>query len=76
MGIGAIVSNSIVEKSIARSWISSCTWVVVISCIRLNSGAMELIIVTPISQRARRGSSGVPASAASAGTGIGSMLSQ
>ena len=40
VGIGAIVSNNIVEKSIARIWISSCTCHVVISCMRLKSGMM------------------------------------
>ena len=32
---GQIVSNSMDEKSMASSWISSCTWSTVISCMRL-----------------------------------------
>ena len=42
-----MVSNSIVEKSIARSWISSCTWSTVISCIRLKYGMACSINANP-----------------------------
>ena len=47
-----VVSNSIVEKSIARSWISSWTWSTVISCMRLKYGIAELMKSSATSVRA------------------------
>ena len=67
------VSKSIVEKSLASSWISSCTWSVVISCMSGKCGMTTFITWTATSIRALRGSGSTPASA---GSGNGSLLSQ
>ncbi len=57
----------------ARSWISSWMWSVVISCISGNRGIASLMNHTDASVRARRGSGSMPASDA---RGKGSTLSQ
>src|SRR5438105_1558790 len=63
----AMVSNSIEERSMASSWISSWACHSVISCIRLNSGMATSMKLSPTSGRASRGS-GV---AEIVGTGLG-----
>ena len=57
--MGAVVSKSIVEKSMANSWISSCVCSTVISCMRLKYGMAASRNDRPIAVRSRRGS-GVP----------------
>ena len=57
----------------ARSWISSWMWSVVISCMSGNRGIASFMNHTEASVRARRGSGSMPASDAS---GKGSTLSQ
>ena len=73
--MGAVVSNNMVEKSMASSWISSCTWSTVISCIRLKYGMATSRKDRAISVRARRGS-GWPGPGCSEGLSTGSRLSQ
>src|SRR5918995_544912 len=70
-----VVSKSIVEKSIARSWISSWTWSTVISCMRLKYGIAELMKSSATSVRAMRGS-GSPGAGFSESGSTGSRLSQ
>ncbi len=69
VGRGTIESNSIVANSIARIWISSCTWWASISCIRLNSGTAAFVKSVAIVAAATR-SSGTP------GGGTGHSASQ
>jgi hypothetical protein len=70
-----MVSKSIEERSIASSWISSCTWSTVISCMRTKSGIAASTTSTAICVRAWRGSSS-PGPGASDGARTGSRLSQ
>ena len=60
VGMGAVVSNSMVEKSMARSWISSWVCSTVISCMRLKYGRAASRNESAIAVRSRRGS-GAPA---------------
>src|SRR5215216_2900257 len=70
-----VVSNSIVEKSIASSWISSWTWSTVISCMRLKYGIEVLTKSSATSVRAMRGS-GSPGAGCSDSGSTGWRLSQ
>ena len=72
-----MVSNSMVDTSRARSWISSWTWSTVISCIRLKYGSASFKKASPSSVRAGRGSGSPAATAARSASGsTGSRLSQ
>ena len=73
--MGAVVSNNMVEKSMARSWISSCMWSTVISCMRLKYGMAASSNDSAMAVRSWRGS-GAPGAGCSRSASTGSRLSQ